>query len=87
VEAESYAPFVLLTHIGILMGYRLCPKYPVAEIKLKMKLFQNWSQTDSKDEVYHLLGYDAVWSVELYPTFLRNVGYNSTDYTASYPRR
>jgi hypothetical protein len=58
------------------------------------------------------MGYDAVYSVELYPTFrrnvsqiatcwfaelffnpedggdtfLRNVGYNLTDYTASFPR-
>jgi hypothetical protein len=36
----------------------------------------------------------AVWFAELFfepedggDTFLRNVGYNSMDYTASYPRR
>jgi hypothetical protein len=39
-------------------------------------------------EEYHLLGYDAVYDPEDGgDTFLRNVGYNSTDYTASYPRR
>jgi hypothetical protein len=67
------------------------------------------STIKSYNKEYHLLGYDAVESVELYPTFrchllarwfaelsfdpedggdtfLRNVGHNSTDYTASYPR-
>jgi hypothetical protein len=35
-------------------------------------------------EEYFLLGYDAVYGGD---TFLRNVGYHSTHYTASYPRR
>jgi hypothetical protein len=38
-------------------------------------------------EEYHLLGYDAVYPEDGGETILRNVGCNSTDYTASYPRR
>jgi hypothetical protein len=57
-------------------------------------VYRIWGFHSGGYEEYHLLGYDAGWFAELFfdpedggDTFLRNVGYNSTDYPASYPRR